>query len=666
MRSAALEYASLGWPVFPVRHDKTPHTAHGVLDATTDPKKIEKWWHKWPGANVALAAGEAGLLVLDLDPGGDWDAVGAAVPDLPETALVASTPRGGEHRYYLLDRDDPPVPSRASPFAEHVDTRSFHGYVLLPPSSTKDGNYEWVERGRPALRSQGLLDACGRQDRKSRERDEWRIEPDLPENVSLARAWLRGEKQVGGSGCKLAIQDHGGDNTTYATAAMMKSLGLSEGTALEVMWEEWNERCDPPWDHDELERKITNGYAYNTSPPGNVTPAYHAATITGMFKPAVAAPMGDDGTEVTSGRFRFVDWPALRTIKPPDWLIPNALPEDSFILLSGPTRSFKTFVAIDAALTVATGGGALRAGDWQGLWDAPHHPGPVLYVAGEGRSGLRQRVEAWCIEHLGELPDRLDMVLADPLPHVSEGTIEAFVEGALKLHPRYRLVVLDTVARAMGGVNENSQEHATAFTRLADALRRELGATVLALHHSGHEHQERGRGSSAFLGDPDTLLVAARHDDHTARLIMTKQKDWPEWDKPLWAGLADVDLGDGRSSLASTRREPPKQEASRDGAITLALVDRHVMAALKENNMTEFSDRSLALVVATTEMETEGGDKIALGLGERTIRDKWLPLLREAGSGTRCQKYFDPFKSKDGSKGAWRWSPAAASDFSAD
>lgn len=72
--AAALRYASAGWPVFPCTPDgtaapdhKAPLTAHGFKDATTDPARIRAWWHRWPDANVAIATGEPGPDVLDVD-----------------------------------------------------------------------------------------------------------------------------------------------------------------------------------------------------------------------------------------------------------------------------------------------------------------------------------------------------------------------------------------------------------------------------------------------------------------------------------------------------------------------------------------------------------------------------------------------------------------------
>lgn len=655
---AALGYAGLGWPIFPTRHDKTPYTRNGVLDATTDLKQVRTWWQEWPGANIALAAGDAGLLVLDYDPGSDIDKARASLGgDLPETRLVSKTPRGGEHHYYALDTKDPPVASRAQPFAEKVDIRSFHGYVLLPPSRTRDGDYIWVHQGRPARRSDALLEACGRAKEKSRKKDVWTIAPDMPENVQRAREWLSGDIEVGNSRCRPAVEGQGGDNVTYATAAMCKSLGLSEGTALELMWEHFNPRCEPPWDYDELSLKVGNGYGYNTSPPGNVTPAYHVARASGSFAPVQEHLIGL-GRQIRAGRFRLVDRPGLRTVSPPTWLVPGSIPDEVYVMLVGAPGSYKTFVALDLALTVATGGGALRPG-WKGLWDAPRRSGGVLFAAGEGRSGLRGRVEAWEKHHL-DGDEAGSFVLADPVPHIGEGP-DMLIEAALKMRPDgYRLVVIDTVARAMQGVNENASENATALTRLVDTIRRELSCTVLAIHHTGHENHGRGRGSSAFIGDPDTILVSNREGINQATLSMTKQKDAEAWERPKWAKLCQVKLGDGSDSLASCRHEEPPK-VSRDtaragnGKLPNHIVDEAVMSALRNDPRREFSERELAEIVYTQGVDGDG--QVSWGMELDTLRRTRITKLREAGSGARVQGMYDPLKRK------WRYSPVAASAF---
>ena len=67
----ALAYAARGWPVFPCQPGhKIPATAHGYLDATTDPEQITAWFTRHPGRNLAIATGAPGPDVLDVDQHG--------------------------------------------------------------------------------------------------------------------------------------------------------------------------------------------------------------------------------------------------------------------------------------------------------------------------------------------------------------------------------------------------------------------------------------------------------------------------------------------------------------------------------------------------------------------------------------------------------------------
>ena len=123
MRDAALGYASEFLPVFPCQPGlKTPLTKRGVHDATTNSQTIRELFDRCPDANIALHAGAAGYLVVDVDPGADVAALERQYK-LPPTKLRARTPRGGEHRYYTLPRGVE-VPPSASKIARHVDIRN--------------------------------------------------------------------------------------------------------------------------------------------------------------------------------------------------------------------------------------------------------------------------------------------------------------------------------------------------------------------------------------------------------------------------------------------------------------------------------------------------------------------------------------------------------------
>jgi len=69
--SAALGYARRGWHVFPIKAGTKdrPLVSWGS-EATADAAKIERWWSRWPDANVGVATGPeraAGLARFFMD-----------------------------------------------------------------------------------------------------------------------------------------------------------------------------------------------------------------------------------------------------------------------------------------------------------------------------------------------------------------------------------------------------------------------------------------------------------------------------------------------------------------------------------------------------------------------------------------------------------------------
>ena len=615
--------------MFPCNSIKEPLTEHGVIEASTDPAKIEAWWGRWPRANIGMNVGDAGFMVVDFDPGSSQTELERNVGAVPPTKLRQKTPRGGEHWFYALSPGEV-VSNSSSKLSDHVDVRSFHGYVLLWPSKTADGSYEWLEEGKPSHRTDDMVRVANSHREKDADRDNWIITPDLDENVASAIKWLKTD-------AKIAIEGHGGDNTAYATAAMLKSFGISGELAFDLMWEHWNSRCVPPWtaeEVDHLEAKVQNGYSYNTSPPGNITPAYRTARSQALFKPVQREL--PSGSEYSSGRFRIVDREGLSHVRPAEWLVHNLLPQNGYALLVGAPGTFKTFVALDIALSVATGANY----PWKGMWGEINDPGPALFAVGEGRSGFKKRVEAWELTHWKGNKAR-GIFLADPVPLVKGGDddLDHFVSAALAASPQgYKLAVIDTVGRSMQGLNENAQEYVSAFTQMVERIQRELGCAVLALHHTGHD-AERARGSSVFIGDPDTILNLERAGkEYLVSLSMRKQKEAPEWERPVTVKLEEIKWADGSKSLvavkpAENEAPAPQAQKSRDKAHEMmisATLDRHVIAVLQANPTKAWSQTKLAEAVAMR----------GVGVGSETLRKVPLTTLREDMS-THAHRCYD-------------------------
>jgi hypothetical protein len=192
-------------------------------------------------------------------------------------------------------------------------------------------------------------------------------------------------------------------------------------------------------------------------------------------------------------------------------IVEGLIYEGCMSLWAGPAKSGKTFLLTDLAHAVATG----RA--WAGR---AVDKGGVLYIPLEGVGMLYDRIRAWEIANKQRSP-----IIFSPTPlnlltdteHVEE--IMDYVE-----ENEVRLVVLDTLARATAGIQENAKEEISLAVAALDRIKDETGAHIAVTHHHGHG-AKRARGSSDLLAAPD-LIVDLEHakgaDERTATVTANR------------------------------------------------------------------------------------------------------------------------------------------------
>jgi hypothetical protein len=180
-------------------------------------------------------------------------------------------------------------------------------------------------------------------------------------------------------------------------------------------------------------------------------------------------------------------------------------------VLYGKPGSCKTFVALDWALSVATGAW------WFGR---EVQAGPVLFGAGEGTSGLSARIEAWKHDRrIYQVPGAKFLPRAVNLLDKEWAT--AFVELVAVTKPA--MVVIDTLSRAMPGGDENTAKDMTRVIDATDTIRRRTEALVLLVHHDSRAGGNP-RGHSSLDGAADTI-ISCESDGDTVMLRNEKQKD---------------------------------------------------------------------------------------------------------------------------------------------
>ena len=264
MLEAALGYAIRGWKVFPLQpNTKIPFPGtRGVKDATDAEDTIRSWWTVHPDATIGLACGEpSGVWVVDVDVGhkagvDGFETLAARNITLPPT-LYQDTPSGGAHYLYTVCEGDDP-PRNKNNFMPGIDIRGTGYYIVLAPSVIDGKAYQWhpatvaIFPKRLYPKESAPLTLPWNAPAKPK--------AEAPAHTSLtvherARMYLREIDP--------AIQGAGGHNALmWAAQAVAVGFDLPDSEAIELLWDEYNPRCSPPWDRSkakdrkDFERKV--------------------------------------------------------------------------------------------------------------------------------------------------------------------------------------------------------------------------------------------------------------------------------------------------------------------------------------------------------------------------------------------------------------------------
>mgnify|MGYP001157067202 FL=1 len=248
-------------------------------------------------------------------------------------------------------------------------------------------------------------------------------------------------------------------------------------------------------------------------------------------------------------------------LKPTRWQIKGILEADTMSAIVGPSGTCKSFVALDMALSIASGK------DYNGK---PVTGGAVLFCAGEGKSGVLKRAQAWC-KHYGYYRSNLPIYVSQKtiLMH-DPATVDAVKKEAAAIGD-VKLIIIDTVARSFGGHNENNPQDMGAFIQACDDLKESLNCTVTVVHHTGHSSADRARGHSSFYAALDSEILTKAIGDTGIQISSTKMKDAEPF-KTLEFLKVTIPLGIEEDSLVlelvPTREKPTRLSNNEEIALT--------------------------------------------------------------------------------------------------
>lgn len=503
LRQAALDWAAAGFHVFPVEvNGKRPATPRGLLDATLDPTQINTWWAQTP-YNIGVAPSLSGMTVVDVDgPAGAealarLEAINSAIP----STLKVQTPRGPGHTHIWLQGTARSTVGKLGP---KIDTRGEGGYVLVPPSQTAQGAYEYVGEDTDIAEAPAWLLAALAGSREGHEAPDG-LSLDLPHNIQRALAYLAVRK----------LDWAPVDPRRFQVACGVRDFGLSREKTLELLKNNYNPYCNPINSDEDLKEKVDHAYSYAQNSAG----AYGDLESSQETFAHIAADSPDSASPDNAhrGRFRLMDETEMANVKPSRWLIRDIIQEKSLALMYGKFESYKSFLALDLALTLAAG--------VEGWGSPARDPVPVVYAPSEGQVGLAlQRKPAWRFAH--GIETILPFYSFDDVPSVaSDADMVDFIETIRAKRVKPALVVIDTVANSMTGLDEDTRGFGVFIDRMK-GLRKALGCAILAVHHVGKDAGRGPRGGNALPAGFDTLLsVEGNQDTRSVAVYVEKQKD---------------------------------------------------------------------------------------------------------------------------------------------
>jgi phage/plasmid primase-like uncharacterized protein len=182
--------------------------------------------------------------------------------------------------------------------------------------------------------------------------------------------------------------------------------------------------------------------------------------------------------------------------QPELWFIKKVFPQKKICMVFGQSGHMKSFLILDIALHLAAG-----FDNWHGAKIKEQHN--ILYVCGEGASGIRNRVIAWKKHHKVEQPIPFYMTSSPVLFLEREqssmmlDSLNNFMyDNKISTYPS--MIIIDTLNRNFGAGDENSTKDMTDFINALEELHSITGSMFIVVHHSNKSDHGQARGNASL------------------------------------------------------------------------------------------------------------------------------------------------------------------------
>lgn len=240
------------------------------------------------------------------------------------------------------------------------------------------------------------------------------------------------------------------------------------------------------------------------------------------------------------------------------WLVDTLWARAAVGVLGGAPKCCKSWLALDLAVSVASGTACLGAFEVD-------DPGPVLlYMAEDAAPVVKARLSGICRARELELASVPIHVITVPALRLDRGRDQARLRDAVRRHAP-RLLVLDPFVR-LHRIDENDAGEVSALLGYLRTLQRQHDVAVLVVHHArknggaGAQAGQSLRGSGDFHAWGDSNLYVRRQKDALVLTIEHRAAAAPD---PLRLQLVAGDDLDVHLAVAASDM-PTEHDAAHD------------------------------------------------------------------------------------------------------
>ena len=466
------EYVDRGWSVLPIAQGKKSPAMQSWTEFTTKAatmEQLETWFGALAGAGVGVVTGKvSGIVVVDMEKScpTSLEDVLSAFP----TGLISKTGGGGYHLYYRYPAGVEKVSNRVRIY-EGVDIRGDNGFIVLPPTMHKSGErYKWISTGDIGVFPTALLDQIHK------------------ENKKQGDMWITN------------LLDGVGEGERNQSLARLAGYFASKTMPIDVtkrLLMEWNAKNYPPLGDMEFHRTIESVYR----------------GFTGQFELKEEAKESDTGVKNEFDLTSFTSFSQKYGETKDKWLVKNWLVDKSVTFMVSPPESYKTWLLLDLAVSVAMGAPFL------GMFETTRQGSVFVIQQEDAPAALVERISLITQKKLGMIPyEEDDMMHAFTIPdlpiyfHTSRklkfgdlNILKDIEEHIDAMRPK--LILIDPLYSAASGDDTFMANLAGQMMILKD-WRDKYGCTFMIAHHSRKSasasdmHREDAWGSqfiNAFL-----------------------------------------------------------------------------------------------------------------------------------------------------------------------